>query len=111
MNDTPVLPPPGQRPICLACGKELIPNYQLRQMPFRLPRPLRSQWRIDNPLIFDGTYGRHKDSRFCTHRCGYLWAVAHTEPSPLRVSDTGSTLKLYPAIVNGKHVMVSVPED
>ena len=70
--------PESQRPICLNCGKELLPNFHPRQMPFGLARNLQKQWRKDHPLVFDGTYGKYRDNLFCTLGCGYAWAVQHS---------------------------------
>jgi len=73
----------GLRPRCLACGKELRPNYD-----YDIPRPWfhedydgskRKQFEREHK-IFKGTYGGYADNRFCGLNCGYAWAVRNSAP-------------------------------
>jgi hypothetical protein len=75
----------GQRPRCLHCTHELIPQYTISPpMPDRLAdgrrKAEREAWEKANPPRFTGNYGRFSDNRFCGLNCGYNYAVAHTRP-------------------------------
>jgi ribosomal protein L6P/L9E len=39
----------------------------------------RKAWKKANPPEFLGTYGRHRDNRFCGLNCGYRYALKITD--------------------------------
>jgi len=75
------LKPPGQRPRCKHCNRELRPNFTspTLDMPTALygeaNSEARKQWEAEHPKQFMGTYGGYSDNLFCGLRCGYRWAV------------------------------------
>lgn len=80
--------PKGQRPRCLHCEKELLPQFRDELPGYALPGPLLNpakldQWKKENPgwHKWTGNYGRYNDNRFCGLNCGYNYAVAHTRPA------------------------------
>jgi hypothetical protein len=75
--------PVGSRPRCLACNRELKPNYGY-DVPFQIFMgddhvEKRRAFEREHK-IFRGTYGRNRDNRFCGINCGYDFAIAHTKP-------------------------------
>jgi len=77
----------GQRPHCLHCGKELLPQFRemipgMHNVPGKaLWGEKLDKWKAENPGWHQWTehYGRYNDDRFCGLNCGYSYAVAHTK--------------------------------